>query len=93
MNNMQFNIGFFLYFIGSLSVAVAVFNLFPIPALDGGKLVFLIIEKIKGKPISVKFEQWITVFFFFLLIAMSIYITVRFDIPRFSNYFTSAINR
>lgn len=92
-NAASYGIGFFLYFIGSLSVAVAVFNLFPIPALDGGKLVFLIIEKIKGKPISVKFEQWITVFFFFLLIAMSIYITVRFDIPRFSNYFTSAINR
>jgi len=92
-NAASYGIGFFLYFIGSLSVAVAVFNLFPIPALDGGKLIFLIIEKIKGKPVSVQVEQWVTVVFFFLLIAMSIYITIRFDIPRFSNYFTSAINR
>jgi regulator of sigma E protease len=92
-NAASYGIGFFLYFIGSLSVAVAVFNLFPIPALDGGKLIFLIIEKIKGKPVSVQVEQGITVFFFFLLIAMSIYITVRFDIPRFSNYFTSAIDQ
>ena len=92
-NAASYGIGFFLYFIGSLSVAVAVFNLFPIPALDGGKLVFLIIEKIKGKPVSVQVEQGLTVFFFFLLIAMSIYITIRFDIPRFSNYFTSAIDR
>jgi len=92
-NAASYGIGFFLYFIGSLSVAVAVFNLFPIPALDGGKLIFLIIEKINGKPVSVQVEQGITVFFFFLLIAMSIYITVRFDIPRFSNYFTSAIDQ
>jgi regulator of sigma E protease len=92
-NAASYGVGFFLYFIGSLSVAVAVFNLFPIPALDGGKLIFLIIEKIKGKPISVQVEQGVTVFFFFLLIVMSIYITVRFDIPRFSNYFTSAIDR
>jgi regulator of sigma E protease len=92
-NAASYGVGFFLYFIGSLSVAVAVFNLFPIPALDGGKLIFLIIEKIKGKPISVQVEQGVTVFFFFLLIVMSIYITVRFDIPRFSNYFTSAIDQ
>jgi regulator of sigma E protease len=92
-NAASYGIGFFLYFIGSLSVAVAVFNLFPIPALDGGKLIFLIIEKIKGKPVSVQVEQGLTVFFFFLLIAMSIYITVRFDIPRFSNYFSSAIDQ
>lgn len=74
--------GFFLYFIGSLSVLLALFNVFPIPALDGGKLLFLIIEAVKSKPVSVKVEQSLTVIFFFLLIAMAIFVTIRFDIPR-----------
>ncbi len=78
----DYGAGFFLYFIGSISVLLAIFNLFPIPALDGGKLVFLIIEKIKGRPVSVNVEQWLTVFFFILLISMSLFITVKFDFPR-----------
>lgn len=79
---VEYGLGFFLYFIGSLTVLLAIFNLFPIPALDGGKLVFLIIEKFAKKPVSVKWEQRLTVFFFFLLITMSIFITVKFDFPR-----------
>jgi len=74
--------GFFLYFIGSLSVLLAIFNLFPIPALDGGKLLFLVIEAIKRKPVSIKIEQTLTVIFFFLLITMAIFVTIKFDIPR-----------
>ena len=81
-NAASYGIGFFLYFIGTISVCLAIFNLFPIPALDGGKLIFLIIEKIKGKPVSVKVEQTITLTCFVILIALSLFITVRFDIPR-----------
>lgn len=78
----RYGLGFFLYFIGSLTVLLAIFNLFPIPALDGGKIIFLFIEKIMKKPVPIRWEQGITVFFFFLLIAMSLFITIRFDIPR-----------
>jgi len=92
-NAANYGIGFFLYFIGSLSVFIAIFNLFPIPALDGGKLVFLLIEKIKGSPVSAKVEQTITMFFFFLLITMSIFITIKFDIPRFLEYLKSSMQR
>lgn len=92
-NAVNYGIGFFLYFIGAISVFVAIFNLFPIPALDGGKLIFLLIEKIKGKPVPVKVEQTITVIFFFLLITLSIFITVRFDIPRFSDFLKSSLQR
>ncbi len=74
--------GFFLYFIGSLTVLLAIFNLLPIPALDGGKLLFLTIEKIMKKPVPVKWEQGITILFFVLLITMSLFVTVKFDIPR-----------
>jgi regulator of sigma E protease len=90
-NAASYGVGFFLYFIGVISVLVAIFNLFPIPALDGGKLIFLAIEKIKGKPVSTKVEQNITIIFFIILICLSLFITIRFDIPRVADYFKSAI--
>ncbi|CAM2916279.1 metalloprotease [Legionella steigerwaltii] len=46
----------FLFFIASLSLAVAVINLFPIPGLDGGSIVYAIIEKVRGKAVSVPME-------------------------------------
>ena len=85
--------GFFLYFIGTISVFVAIFNLFPIPALDGGKLIFLAVEKIMKKPVPAKIEQNITVIFFILLISLSIFVTIRFDIPRFSDFLKSSLQR
>jgi len=85
-NAATYGPGFFLYFIGMISVFIAIFNLFPIPALDGGKLIFLAIEKIKGKPVSAKIEQSITTAFFAILILLSLFITIKFDIPRFSDF-------
>ena len=46
----------FLYFIASLSLAVAVVNLLPIPGLDGCSILYTILEKIRGKPISIALE-------------------------------------
>lgn len=46
----------FLYCMAHLSVAVALINLFPIPGLDGGSILYAIIEKIRGKPVSVALE-------------------------------------
>ena len=46
----------FIFFIASFSMAVAVVNLFPLPGLDGGSILYCIIEKIRGKPMSVAFE-------------------------------------
>jgi len=92
-NAASYGIGFFLYFIASISVFIAIFNLFPIPALDGGKLIFLLIEKIKGKPVSAKVEQAITVTFFAILICLSIFITIKFDIPRFADFLKSSLQK
>lgn len=92
-NAASYGIGFFLYFIGAIAVLVAIFNLFPIPALDGGKLIFLLIEKIRKKPVSVKVEQSITVVFFIILICLSLFITVRFDIPRLADFFKSSLQK
>lgn len=46
--------GRFVYFIGFLSIALAIVNFLPLPVVDGGHALFLIIEKIRGKPLSVK---------------------------------------
>lgn len=92
-NAASYGAGFFLYFIGMICVFIAIFNLFPIPALDGGKLIFLLIEKIKRKPVSAKIEQKITIVFFLILICLSIFITVKFDFPRIAEYFKSAMQK
>ncbi len=46
----------FVYFIASLSLAVALINLLPIPGLDGGSILYACIEKIRGQPISIPLE-------------------------------------
>lgn len=46
----------FIFFIATLSLAVALVNLFPIPGLDGGSILYALIEKIRGKPVSVAME-------------------------------------
>jgi len=72
---------YFLHFIALISICLALINVLPIPALDGGWFLFLVIEKIRGKPVSQKIEQKVTVFFFFLLITLMIYVTIK-DITR-----------
>jgi regulator of sigma E protease len=86
---VSFGPGFFLYFVGAIAVLVAISNLLPIPALDGGKLIFLLIEGIRKRPVSAKVEQNITMTFFVLLIVFSIIITIKFDIPRLSDFIKS----
>lgn len=46
----------FMYFIATLSLAVALINLFPIPVFDGGSILYALVEKIRGKPISIALE-------------------------------------
>ena len=78
----QLGLSYFLYFTALISILLAIFNLLPIPALDGGKLLFLTIEAVRRKPVPQKVEQNITAFFFLLLITFMIFVTIKFDIPR-----------
>jgi regulator of sigma E protease len=48
----------FVFFIGLLSVSIGLINLFPIPMLDGGHLVFFAIEAIRGKPLGPNAQEW-----------------------------------
>ena len=70
-----------LYLVAFLSINVGVINLIPFPAFDGGRILFLIIEKIKGKPVDPKIENTIHSIGFFLLLALIIYVTFN-DILR-----------
>ncbi len=58
---------------GLLSMVLALMNLLPIPALDGGHALFLIIEMIKGKPLSDKFLERAQIVGFVLLITLMVF--------------------
>ena len=64
-----------------ISANLALFNLLPIPALDGGRLIFLFIEAIRGRPISPEREGLIHMFGFVLLIGLIIVVSFN-DIFR-----------
>ncbi len=77
----QLGIVYFLQFIAIISIYIALFNILPIPVVDGGKLLFLGIEKVRGKALNQKIEQNINAIFFTLLIALLIWVTIK-DITR-----------
>lgn len=63
-----------LGFTAFLSINIGFLNLLPIPALDGGRLVFLAVEAITKKPLNKKFENTVNNVMFFVLIALFIYV-------------------
>ncbi len=73
----QLGATYFLNFLALICLYLAVFNLLPIPALDGGKVAFLIIEAIRKKPVSEKIEEKITLASFALLLLMMVWVTVK----------------
>lgn len=66
-----------------LSINLAIINALPLPALDGGRVLFLIIEKIKGSPVSQRIERAIHSAGFVFLIILMLLITVRDVIKLF----------
>lgn len=77
----ELGLPYLLRFVGLLSVNLAVINILPLPALDGGRLLFLVIGKFKGRPISQRLEQTIHAIGFALLILLIVVITAH-DIWR-----------
>lgn len=66
---------------GVLSIQLGLINLFPIPALDGSRLVFLLIEGLRGKPLNPEKENMIHLVGFVLLMALMIAVTYK-DVVR-----------
>ena len=73
---------YILQFAALLSVNLAIINALPIPALDGGRILFVLIEKIKGTPVRRSTEGLIHQIGFLLLIFLMVFITTR-DILKF----------
>ncbi len=77
------SIGFIyvLQLLALISLNLAAFNILPFPALDGGRLLFLAIEKIKGSPLPKKFEQYANGIGMALLLLLILVISIK-DIIR-----------
>ena len=70
-----------LYLMAFLSINVGFINLLPIPAFDGGHILFIIIEKLKGSPVNPELENKIHTIFLILLMILMVFITFN-DILR-----------
>jgi regulator of sigma E protease len=66
----QFGPYIFLSLAGMISVSLGIFNLLPIPALDGGRAVFILVEMLRGKPVDPEKEALVHVGGFAVLIAL-----------------------
>jgi regulator of sigma E protease len=67
----------FLFFIAFLSLNLGMLNLFPIPPLDGGKIVFALWEGVTKKPVNKKFEIIVNMTGFLLLIGLILFVTFK----------------
>ncbi|HOJ94713.1 MAG TPA: site-2 protease family protein, partial [Fervidobacterium nodosum] len=71
-----------LTIVAVITINLGIFNLFPLPALDGGRIVFALIEMITRKKINRNVENIIHTIGFFILLGLVIFITF-IDIGRF----------
>ncbi len=77
----SFGIVYLFELIAFISLNLAVLNLIPFPALDGGRFLFLLIEKIKGGPVPRKFQLIVNAVGFVALIILMVIVTVK-DITK-----------
>ena len=79
--SVQYGIQQLIYITAFLSINVGFINILPFPAFDGGHVLFMIIEKIKGSPVNSKVETICNLIGFALLMLLMIVITIQ-DIMR-----------
>ena len=70
-----------LFFLAMISINIGIFNLIPIPALDGGKIVLNIIEAIRRKPLKQEIETYVTLVGVVIMVVLMIAVTWN-DIMR-----------
>ena len=70
-----------LHFLVMLNINLAILNMLPIPVLDGGHILMAIVERIRRRPLEVRFMEYTTTAFAVLLISFMLYVTF-FDIKR-----------
>ena len=64
------------------SLSLAIFNCFPIPVLDGGHLLFIVLESLRGKPISMRIQERAAFVGLMLLLTLALFVSVN-DLNRF----------
>jgi regulator of sigma E protease len=77
---------YIMQFTALLSINLAIINALPFPALDGGRLLFLFIEKIKGSPVKKELEASIHYIGFALLMILILFVTIK-DVSRYGDWF------
>jgi len=75
-------LSYYFYFLGVISAIIAVMNFLPLPILDGGLVVLLLVEKLKGSPIGERTQAALTYAGLAFLLALFLYVT-RNDIINF----------
>lgn len=80
-NVMRLGMNYVWFFVASISASLAVINILPIPALDGGRTFLLLVQRVTGKALSPEGEARVHLIGFVALIALMIVITV-FDVQR-----------
>ena len=88
----RLGLAYILQFAAMLSINLAVVNYLPLPALDGGRVLFLIIEKLRGRAVPEKIEAAIHNVGFMLLILLVVIVTFK-DVFKFSDKFISLFQR
>jgi regulator of sigma E protease len=78
----RIGINYLIQFVAMISVNLAVLNILPFPALDGGRLVLVIAEKIRGRALSHRIEDTINAVGFLILVSLMVAVTVK-DIVKF----------
>jgi regulator of sigma E protease len=81
---------YLVQFAALLSVNLAVVNILPIPALDGGRLLFILIEKFRGRSVRPIVEAFIHKIAFFALLGLVVIVTIK-DIDRYKEQILQAL--
>ncbi len=76
-SNFTTKIADYMLFISIISIGMAIINILPLPALDGGKIVLLGVEKVIGRKISEKLEYNLTLVGFAILIMLMVFTTIN----------------
>jgi RIP metalloprotease RseP len=71
------NIAGLLQFGALISINLAVMNILPLPALDGGQLAFLLFEGVLGKPLPMKLQETVMQTGLFLLLGLGVFLVIR----------------
>ena len=74
---------YLFYFMGSLSVSLFVLNLLPIPVLDGGHVLFILVERLKGSPLKDSLKEKMTQGGMALLLLLMVFVIAQ-DVHRFA---------